>query len=94
MAWMTHMINGGEDPMFVARRLVRFASEDIGEADRGSLLVASAALDAVRSIGMPEALYPLGHAVLTLSKAPKSRGVGEAIARAAETIRHLPDGSS
>ena len=93
IAWMVHMLDGGEDPMFIARRLVLFASEDIGEADRGSLLVATAALNAVKSIGMPEAKYPLGHAVLTLAHAKKSRGVPTALREASNTIRHDPPSS-
>ncbi len=84
------VLDAGEDPMFVARRLVIFASEDIGEADRGSLLVATAALEAVRSVGMPEARYPLGQAVLTLAHAKKSRGVVEAFAATSTTIRRDP----
>ena len=90
MAWLHHMLDGGEDPRFVARRMVIFASEDIGVADRGALLLADAAARAVDFVGMPEARYALGHAVLALARAPHSREVGERLAAAAATILEQP----
>src|SRR5205814_8242263 len=73
----------GEDPLYVARRLVRFASEDVGNADPQALTVAVAAKDAVHFIGMPEGNTALAQAVIYLATAPKSNAVYEAYARAA-----------
>lgn len=70
--WLARMIAGGEDPLFLARRLVRAASEDIGLADPTALLVANAAKDAVHFLGQPEAELHLAHATLHLACAPKS----------------------
>ena len=70
--WLARMIAAGEDPLFIARRLVILASEDVGLADSRGLQVAVAAQQAVHFIGMPEALYPLTHATLYLVTAPKS----------------------
>jgi putative ATPase len=70
--WMARMLEAGEDPLFVLRRLVIFASEDIGVADSQALVVAVAALDAFRFIGLPEGLLPMTQAVLYLAAAPKS----------------------
>jgi putative ATPase len=70
--WLARMLGGGEDPMFIARRLVRAASEDIGLADPTALLVANAAKDAVHFLGQPEAELHLAHATLHLASAPKS----------------------
>jgi putative ATPase len=72
------MIDGGEDPLFIARRLVILASEDVGLADSRGLQIAVAAQQAVHFVGMPEGFYPLAHCVLYLASAPKSRGVGDA----------------
>lgn len=84
LAWMARMIAGGEDPRFIARRLVISASEDIGLADPGALTVAVAAARAVEMIGMPEARYALAEAAIYLSTAPKSRTAADAIALALE----------
>ncbi len=101
--WLARMIEAGDDPRFIARRLIVFASEDIGLADATALGVAIAAASAVEHVGLPEARYNLAHAVMHLAGAPKSRGVVEAIdaAQAAllggasiEVPRHLRDGSS
>jgi putative ATPase len=70
--WMTRMLEAGEDPLFVLRRMVIFAAEDIGLADPRALSVATAALDAFRFIGMPEGFLPMTEAVLYLATAPKS----------------------
>jgi len=101
--WLARMIEAGDDPRFIARRLIVFASEDIGLADATALGVAIAAASAVEHVGLPEARYNLAHAVMHLAGAPKSRGVVEAIdaAQAAllggasiEVPQHLRDGSS
>lgn len=82
--WLARMIEGGEDPMYVARRIVRFASEDIGNADPRALQMALAARDAFHFLGLPEGALALAQAVLYMATAPKSdavyRGYGEAVA--------------
>jgi len=83
LAWMLHMLDGGEDPRFIARRLLIFASEDVGVADRSALLIAEAASRAVEFVGLPECRYHLADATLVLAAAAKSRGVGDAMADAA-----------
>jgi len=75
MYWLARMLEAGEDPLYVARRLVRFASEDIGNADPRALQVALAAKDAVHFLGMPEANTALAQAVTYMSAAPKSNAV-------------------
>jgi putative ATPase len=75
---MMRMLEAGEDPLFVARRMIVFASEDIGNADAQALVVANAADQAYRRLGMPEGIYPLSHAALYLATAPKSRAVSDA----------------
>jgi putative ATPase len=70
--WMARMLEAGEDPMFIVRRMVIFASEDVGNADPNALRVALAAMEAVRFVGMPEGYLPLSQAVLYLAVAPKS----------------------
>ncbi len=70
--WLVRMIDAGEDPMFVARRLVILAAEDVGLADPQALVVASAAQQAVHLIGLPEGYYPLAEATVYLALAPKS----------------------
>ncbi|MGD9902341.1 MAG: replication-associated recombination protein A [Vicinamibacterales bacterium] len=70
--WLARMVEAGEDPMYIARRLVRFASEDVGNADPQALVVAMAARDALHFIGMPEGNTALAQAALYLATAPKS----------------------
>jgi len=82
MHWLAVMLRGGEDPRFIARRLVIFASEDIGFADSGALTIANIAADAADRIGMPECSYALAHAVLACARAPKSREVTDALGQA------------
>jgi putative ATPase len=82
--WLARMLEGGEDPLFVARRLVILASEDVGLADPQALQVAIAAQQAVHFIGMPEGFYPLAEATIYLATAPKSNSVGTAYGRAVE----------
>src|SRR5439155_5045664 len=86
--WLARMVEAGEDPLYVARRLVRFASEDIGNADPQALTVAVAAKDAVHFIGMPEGNTALAQAALYLATAPKSNAVYVAYGRAAEDAHH------
>jgi putative ATPase len=82
--WLARMLEAGEDPMYVARRLVRFASEDVGIADPQALGVAVAAKDAVHFIGMPEGNTALAQAAIYLATAPKSNAVYRAYGAAAE----------
>jgi len=82
--WLARMVEAGEDPMYIARRLVRFASEDVGNADPQALTVAVAAKDAVHFIGMPEGNTALAQAAIYLATAPKSNAVYEAYNQAAD----------
>jgi putative ATPase len=70
--WMARMLEAGEDPMFVLRRMVIFAAEDIGNADPNALRVAMAATDAVRFVGLPEGVLPMSQTAIYLAVAPKS----------------------
>ena len=81
--WLARMLEAGEDPLYIARRLVRFASEDIGNADPQALTVAVAAKDAVHFIGMPEGNTALAQAAIYLATAPKSNAVYVAYQQAA-----------
>ena len=85
--WMARMIEGGEDPRFLARRLVILASEDVGLADPQALLIAEAAARAVEYVGLPEAALNLAEAVIYLARAPKSNSVIVALGRAQEDVR-------
>ncbi len=85
--WLARMIDGGEDPLFIARRLVILASEDVGLADSGGLQVAVAAQQAAHFVGMPEGFFPLAHATLYLATAPKSNSVGTSFAAAMADVR-------
>jgi putative ATPase len=85
--YLARMLVAGEDPRFIARRLVIFASEDVGMADPQALLVATAAADAVQRIGMPEAQLNLGQAVIHLATAPKSNTVTTAVFAALADVR-------
>jgi putative ATPase len=89
--WLARMLEAGEDPLFVARRLVIFASEDVGNADPRGIMVAVAAKDAVHFIGMPEGFYPLAQATIYLATAPKSNSAGEAYKAAREDVEKNPD---
>jgi putative ATPase len=82
--WLARMLEAGEDPLYVARRLVRFASEDIGLADPQALVVAMAAQQAVHFIGMPEGALALAELVVYLAAAPKSNAIYTGYAAAAE----------
>jgi len=82
--WLARMVEAGEDPLYIARRLVRFASEDVGNADPRALSVAVAAKDAVHFIGLPEGNTALAQAAIYLARAPKSNAVYVAYGEAAE----------
>jgi len=86
--WLAKMIYGGEDPRYIARRVVICAAEDVGNADPQALVLASAALSAVESIGLPEARIPLAQAALYVATAPKSNACYEGISRAMEDIEN------
>ena len=84
--WLARMLEAGEDPRFLARRLVILASEDIGCADPMSLLVATAAMQAVQTVGLPECQLNLAHATLHLATAPKSNSATTAIFAARKDV--------
>lgn len=88
--WLAKMLVGGEDPRFIARRLVIFASEDIGLADSRALLMADATFRACETIGLPECELNLAHCVLFLSTCPKSNSATLALAAAKKAIRENP----
>lgn len=84
--YLALMIQAGEDPAFIARRVVIAASEDIGLADSNGLVIATAAFNAVKNIGFPEAQIILSHAVIYLATAPKSNSACEAISKAMDFV--------
>ncbi|MEZ4306687.1 MAG: replication-associated recombination protein A [Polyangiaceae bacterium] len=84
--WMMRMLDAGDDPLFVLRRMIIFASEDVGNADPRALDVAIAADAAFRRLGMPEGMYPLAHACIYLASAPKSNAVNLAWHAAQEAV--------
>jgi putative ATPase len=86
MYWLAKMLHAGEDFQFIARRIVIFASEDVGLADPEALPLAIATQQAVEFVGMPEARIPLAHATAYMCRAPKSREAYDALNAAAETI--------
>ncbi|MGP0564645.1 MULTISPECIES: replication-associated recombination protein A [unclassified Nitrospina] len=86
--WLAKMIAGGEDPKFIARRLVVTAAEDVGNADPMALVVANAAADAVERIGLPEARIPLAQAVIYVARAPKDNSAITAIDSALSDIEN------
>ena len=85
--WLARMIEGGEDPAFIARRLIISASEDIGLANPNALLLANAAFDAVMKIGWPEGRIPLAEATVDLATSPKSNSAYMAIGEALQTVQ-------
>ena len=85
--WLARMIYSGEDPIFIARRMVIFASEDIGIADSNALLIAISAMQSVQLIGMPESQYKLSHATIYLSKAPKNNSAKSSINAALKEVK-------
>lgn len=91
--YLSRMIDAGEDPKFIARRMVVFASEDIGLAGNGALSLAVAAFQAVERVGLPEANYTLYHAATALAKAEKSREVTDLMNQAKSLAKAYPDAS-
>lgn len=85
--WLARMVEGGEDPAFIARRLVISASEDVGLANPNALLLANAAFDAVMKIGWPEGRIPLAEATVYLATSPKSNSAYEGINSALDLVR-------
>ena len=85
--WLARMIEGGEDPKFIARRLLIAAAEDVGLANPNALLMANAAFDAVAKIGWPEGRIPLAEATVYLAASPKSNSAYKAIGEALATVR-------
>ncbi len=91
--WLGRMLEAGEDPLYVARRIVRFASEDIGMADPQALVVAMAAQQAVHFIGLPEGNLALAEAAVYMATAPKSNSLYRAYSRVQEEIKRGPNES-
>jgi putative ATPase len=89
--WMTRMIEGGEDPKFIARRMIIFASEDIGMANPNALLLANTCFEAVSKIGYPECSIVLSHTVVYLATSPKSNASYMALKSAQKLIRETGD---
>lgn len=89
--WMARMIEGGEDPLFIARRMIVFASEDIGNASPNALLLAVACFNAIEKIGMPEGRIVLAQTAAYLASSSKSNASYLAIEKAADTIRKTGD---
>ena len=85
--YMARMLEGGEDPKFIARRLIISASEDIGLANPNAMLIANACFEAVHKIGMPEARIPLAECLIYLATSPKSNSAYLAINRAMEVVK-------
>ena len=88
--WMCRMLDGGEDPLYIARRLVRFASEDVGMADPQALPLAVSVYQACHFLGMPECDVHLTHAVVYLSMAPKSNALYTACEACKKDVKELP----
>jgi len=89
--YLMRMLENGEDPKFIARRMIIFAAEDIGMADRGALIQANEAFESVHKIGMPEAQLILAYVVIYLSQAPKSRTVPNALGKAKAAVYEFPN---
>src|SRR6185295_4132146 len=84
--WMTRMLSAGDDPRFIARRLIISAAEDVGNADPRALLVAHAAFAAVEFVGLPEGRIPLAQVATYIASAPKSNAAYLAIEKAMEEV--------
>jgi putative ATPase len=85
--YLAVMLEGGEDPRFIVRRMIILASEDIGNADPGALSLATAAAQAVEHVGLPEARYALAQTAIYLALAPKSNAAGASLSAAARHVR-------
>ncbi len=86
--WMMRMLEAGEDPLFILRRMIIFASEDIGNADSNALKIAISADSAFQRLGMPEGIFPLTQCCLYLSSAPKSNSIYKAWTKAKEDVKN------
>lgn len=91
--YLSRMIDAGEDPKFIARRMVIFASEDIGLAGNGALALATATFQAIERVGLPEGNYILYHCATVLARSPKSREVTDLMYSAKELAKNYPDAS-
>ena len=89
--YMARMIQGGEDPLFICRRMVVLASEDIGLANPNAMLIANACFDSVHKLGMPEGRIPMAEAAIYLAASPKSNAAYQAIEEALELVRRNPN---
>ena len=89
--WLARMVEAGEDPLFIVRRMVILASEDVGLADPQALMVATACQQAVHFVGMPEGFLPMAECAVYLATAPKSNAAYMAYLKAAEDVRQLGD---
>ena len=89
--YLSRMIDAGEDPKFIARRMIIFASEDIGLAGNGALALAAAAFQAVERVGLPEANYNLYHCAVALARSPKSREITDLMHAAKDLAKRFPD---
>ena len=89
--YLSRMIDAGEDPKFIARRMVIFASEDIGLAGNGALSLAIATFQAVERVGLPEANYNLYHCATALARSPKSREITDLMTEAKSLAQHYPN---
>ncbi len=89
--WMARMLDGGEDPKFIARRMIVLASEDIGNADPYAITMATSCFTAIDYIGMPEARIVLAQTATYLASAPKSNASYLAIEQAWDDVRNLPN---
>jgi len=87
--YLARMVDSGEDPKFIARRMVIFASEDVGMADSNALIIANNVFRAVETIGLPECQYNLAHGVTYLASAPKDRSAGGAYFSALDDVKEL-----
>src|SRR5439155_22714505 len=85
--WLARMLESGEDPLYVARRMVRFASEDVGNADPSALVIALGGKDAAHFLGMPECTDALAQVAVYLATAPKSNAITAAYGAAREDIQ-------
>ena len=88
--WLARMLDGGEDPVYIARRLIEFSGDDVGLADPNAMLEAVACLTACRNLGMPECRYALAQTAIYLSLAPRSNSVGTAMEAAMKDVREMP----
>ncbi len=89
--YLARMLENGEDPIFIARRMIIFSSEDIGLADRGALIQANAGFEAIHKVGMPEASLILAHICVYLCLAKKSRSTTNALSKATQEVKNFPN---